>query len=161
MRGITAARGPTLVGGFCMLIIAGCRPAADPARERAALLEADLTFEKATGEHGLQGWVGWFAEDGFQVPNWGPLVIGPEAIRANMKGLFGDTTVRLTWAPDTALVAASGDMGYTIGHWQLLRLGAPADSAAARGRYLTVWKKQPDGGWKVAADIGNQEPKNP
>lgn len=109
----------------------------------------------------MEGWVGWFAEDGFQVPNGGPLVVGPEAIRANMKGLFADTTVRLTWAPDTALVAAAGDMGYTIGHWRLLRRAAPADSAPARGRYLTVWKRQTDGGWKVAADIGNQEPKRP
>jgi ketosteroid isomerase-like protein len=26
------------------------------------------------------------------------------------------------------------------------------------GRYLTVWKKQPDGSWKVVRDIGVQDP---
>jgi ketosteroid isomerase-like protein len=26
----------------------------------------------------------------------------------------------------------------------------------ARGNYVTLWRRQSDGTWKVAADIGNQ-----
>jgi len=25
------------------------------------------------------------------------------------------------------------------------------------GKYMTVWKKQPDGSWKVVADMGNTD----
>jgi ketosteroid isomerase-like protein len=28
----------------------------------------------------------------------------------------------------------------------------------ATGKYLNVWKKQPDGSWKVLVDIGNEDP---
>jgi len=30
-----------------------------------------------------------------------------------------------------------------------------------RGKYITIWRKQADGRWKVAADLGNQGPLAP
>ena len=68
---------------------------------------------------------------------------------------FSDSTRQLRWEPDTAVVAASGDVGYTLGHWESVLRGAAGDSVVGRGNYVTIWRRQSDGTWKVAVDIGN------
>ncbi|MBJ6108748.1 hypothetical protein JAO73_07000 [Hymenobacter sp. BT523] len=57
---------------------------------------------------------------------------------------------RLLWYPVLADVAQSGDVGYTTGPWNVLKDGRPQ----ASGEYVTVWRKQPDGTWKFAVDMG-------
>jgi ketosteroid isomerase-like protein len=63
-----------------------------------------------------------------------------------------DNKNRLEWAPAVAEVAASGDLGYTSGPWRYTVKGD--DKPSAFGHYLTVWKKQADGHWKVLVDHG-------
>lgn len=60
----------------------------------------------------------------------------------------------LTWEPEVAEVAASGELGYTSGPYQVRpRRGA---EPTGFGHYVSVWRKQPDGAWKVRLDIGIQ-----
>ena len=61
-------------------------------------------------------------------------------------------TSQLTWQPAFADIAKSADLGYTTGPWEIRR--TPQDAPAGFGHYVTVWKKQPDGAWKIAIDIG-------
>lgn len=63
---------------------------------------------------------------------------------------------RLEWAPAMAEVAASGDFGYTVGPWRFTPEGAAAP--AATGWFLTLWRKQADGHWKVLLDHGIAAP---
>jgi ketosteroid isomerase-like protein len=56
----------------------------------------------------------------------------------------------MTWRPTEGDIAASGDLGYTIGRWEFT--GA---EGSARGSYVTIWRRQPDGSWKVVVDIGD------
>ncbi len=62
------------------------------------------------------------------------------------------TTARLSWEPGYADIAASGDLGYTTGPWEIRR--TPSEAPSGCGHYVTVWRKQRDGKWKVAIDIG-------
>ena len=57
---------------------------------------------------------------------------------------------RLEWAPAVAEIAVSGDLGYTSGPWRFTPAGA--DKPSAFGHFFTVWKKQPDGKWRVLVD---------
>ncbi len=59
---------------------------------------------------------------------------------------------RLEWAPAMAEVAASGDLGYTVGPWRFTPEAAKAP--AATGWFFTIWRKQADGHWKVLLDHG-------
>ena len=63
-----------------------------------------------------------------------------------------DSKNRLEWAPAMAEIAASGDLGYTSGPWRLTQAGS--DKPSAFGHFFTVWRKQPDGKWKVLVDHG-------
>lgn len=64
----------------------------------------------------------------------------------------------LTWEPLQAEVSDAFDLGYTHGTFESRFPGPNGELSVTTGKYLTVWRKQPDGSWKVAADIGNDDP---
>lgn len=84
------------------------------------------------------------------------LVVGPRAVDEFFRAQPPGTS--LTWRPVYASVAASGDLGFTIG--ESIRTGrGPSGAAVQRfGKYLTVWQKQRDGSWKFVVDGGNATP---
>jgi ketosteroid isomerase-like protein len=57
----------------------------------------------------------------------------------------------LEWQPLAAEIAPSGDLGCTVGE-------ARISSFKHYSKYLTIWRRQADGGWKFVADGGNTRP---
>ena len=51
-------------------------------------------------------------------------------------------------------------MGYTWGHFEGHSKDANGTAVTTSGRYMTIWRKQPDGSWKVVLDAGSNEPAN-
>ncbi len=66
----------------------------------------------------------------------------------------------LKWQPNWAGMAISADMGYSIGNWQAYP-SKEATQASASGSFISLWKKQPTGDWRVLADIGVVYPSKP
>ena len=58
----------------------------------------------------------------------------------------------LAWEPEFSAISSAGDMGYNYGPWTWSVRKDTLPSAF--GHFISVWKKQPDGAWKVALDIG-------
>lgn len=125
--------------------------------EREALLKADRDFDKATAERGIDGWVSFFAEDGAMFPDRQNIVTGKDAIRRLMTPTLVPGS-SLRWQPTRAEVARSGDLGYTYGASTFKSIDAEGKPLTRYGKYVTIWKKQADGSWKVALDIGNSAP---
>jgi len=128
-------------------------PTADPIQVRQELLQAERDFAAASARDGVEAWVAAFDSNGAEITPRG-VVRGSAAIRAHMTPQLADTAVLLAWAPDTADAAVSGDLGYTIGRWQLTSRARP-DSVLAHGNYVTIWKRQSSGEWRAVVDIGN------
>jgi ketosteroid isomerase-like protein len=59
----------------------------------------------------------------------------------------------LIWTPDFAEISGDGDLGVTSGPWEF-RPAPERDQPTAYGHFNTVWRRDQDGAWKVAADIG-------
>jgi ketosteroid isomerase-like protein len=133
------------------------KPFAPDRTAEATLLVADRSFARDTEDRGVEGWSAAFADDGAQIVSNQPLVQGRMAVRELMKPFFADGTSRLRWEPERASVSASGDLGYTFGHAQMVKVVAGAETVVAKLQYLTVWKRQLDGTWKVAMDVGTPE----
>lgn len=68
-----------------------------------------------------------------------------------------DSPTILKWEPDFADIPQSGDFGVTSGMWELQEY-KPNTKPMAKGYFLSVWKKQNDGVWKVALDVGTIVP---
>lgn len=120
------------------------------------LMKMEADFNQAAAEHGLDGFMSYFAEDGVSVQNGGGIVTGKAAIRESLSPWGPDLS--LTWKPVKAEMAASGDLGYTFGNYVLKAKDKNGKMATQYGKYATVWKKQKDGSWKVAMDMGNGSP---
>jgi ketosteroid isomerase-like protein len=117
------------------------------------LLKADRDFNQATAERRLEGWMSYFASSAvlFGVE---PPVVGQEAIRKFYEHIFANPDFQLSWEPARGEMFASGDTGYTTGRYEMRAKNAKGEAVVRHGHYLTVWKKQTDGSWKVVADGG-------
>jgi ketosteroid isomerase-like protein len=84
------------------------------------------------------------------------LVIGPRAMDSFLSGRGAESS--LSWHPVFAAVAGSRDLGYTIGEYTSTGRGPTGAAVQRFGKYLTVWRRQPNGVWKFVVDGGNGSP---
>jgi ketosteroid isomerase-like protein len=151
-----------VAGGFALLL-AGCgmgarnaavAPMSAAGQIRAeSLLEADRAFAaKARADGAAAAFADFMAEDGKLLGAAEDPVVGTEAIYAVMAAL--PENADMSWTPLEAVVADSGELGFTWGTYRLTAPGANGDMVEESGRYLTVWRKDAQGRWRGALDIG-------
>jgi ketosteroid isomerase-like protein len=63
----------------------------------------------------------------------------------------------LKWEPEFMDISDSRDFGISTGPWEVQEY-RPNTAPLATGYFLTVWKKQSDGEWKVILDGGSETP---
>lgn len=113
---------------------------------RARELEAaDIAFAKDTAARGIEGWLAAFDAQGAMMSKAGR-VEGAAAIRELMSGTLAKFEVE--WVPIAS--ARRGDLGYTVGKATF----TAADGNGFRTTYVSIWKRQADGTWKVLFDTG-------
>jgi len=81
-----------------------------------------------------------------------PPAIGRDAILALLARYPADLS--LDWIPEEAVVASSGDLGFTWGHFTATSHDSTGQLVTEHGKYLDVWRRQSDGSWRWIADIG-------
>jgi len=59
---------------------------------------------------------------------------------------------KLEWTAEYVDAAASGELGYTYGHYVYSLTDSAGKPVEYKGNFHTVWKKQPDGNWKFVWD---------
>lgn len=120
------------------------------------LLELETKFAADVAAGGGKAFASWFAEDGVTLANGRPPVMGRAAIAAQAQ--WDPKQYQLTWIADGAQMGPSNDMGYTWGHYDGVSKDQNGQTVKTSGRYITVWKKQADGAWKVSLDASAEEP---
>ena len=127
-------------------------PQAGPA---AAFIAADLAFARLAGDSGAAVAFGRYAApEAFMFGGGGIPNRGPDAIRRAFQG--GPATT-WAWHPVVAGASASGDLGYTVGEAVITPQGGPARYS----KYLTIWRRLPDGSVRYLTDGGNPRPATP
>ena len=143
-------------------IVLGCQPKTPaPVDESAAATEAvraaDVAWEKAFSSRDTAAAVAAVEAGGSVLAPNAPIATGPEAIRALFAGFYGLPAMTLHWQVATAEAARSGELGYTRGTYELNYTDAKGKQASDHGKYVTVWRKQADGSWKVVVDVFNSD----
>ena len=82
---------------------------------------------------------------------------GPRKGKDHLKQQTPDQSL-LSWAPGYTDMSHSGTWGFNIGPWNY-RPQRTSDTAVAFGHFITVWRKERDGMWRAAIDIGVSHPK--
>lgn len=131
-------------------------PTQNHANRADTLLQVDQAFSRCSIEHGAATAFATFAApDAVLLPSGLAPVHGPEAIRTV---LSEPPAGRLTWNPAYADLSTSGDLGFTYGFYEFRPAEGPKAGQVIRGKYVTIWRLQPDGSWKYVLDAGNQGP---
>jgi len=121
------------------------------------LLELEGKFAKAVAEGGGRAFAEWFADDAVTLSNGKPAVVGRGAIARDAN--WSPKEYSLTWTPQGAQMSPGNDMGFTWGHYEGKSMGLDGKPVVVTGRYITVWKKNAAGVWRVAMDASADEPK--
>jgi ketosteroid isomerase-like protein len=120
------------------------------------LMELEGRFAKDVAAQGGKAFGTWFADDAVTLNNGRPAVLGRASIAAQAQ--WEPKDYQLTWTPQGAQMGPSNDMGFTWGHYEGHSKDRNGNPVVISGRYFTVWKKMPDGNWKVAMDASANEP---
>jgi ketosteroid isomerase-like protein len=136
-------------GALALLVLAACAtlPERDLKEDLVSLAASENAFARLAGERGMKtAFLEFLAADA--------VIFRPGPV--NGRAWFESRPDRpgvLAWYPSVVEVADAGDFGYTTGPSSFR-----ADPASQRpdwtGYFVSVWKREPNGMWKVAADIG-------
>ena len=145
---------------LCLLLLValGCAPppagsGVDLQAELGALMNADKTLFESHED--VDEFLALWASDAIFMPDDAPLARG-DSIRTTWEQLISMPGFNLEWRATSAQVAEAGDMGYTIGTYELT-VGQDGASMVTVGKYVTLWKKQADGSWNVVVDCFNAD----
>ena len=121
--------------------------------ELAALANAERAFAKTATQKGIRdSFLEFFADDAVAlVPepaSW------KERLRSRPAVPFSD--LELVWEPRLGDIAASGELGWLTGPSTFTN--RKEGGAPQHGNYLSVWRKDAGGSWKVFLDIGSDSP---
>jgi len=124
--------------------------------EAALLMQLDRDFDKATAEKGVDGWIEYFAPNGSMLSDTSKPTMGIADIRSEMEPALKDPNFTLRWHPTKAEMMIPGVLGYTVGRWERTRKTKEGEIKKI-GTYTSVWKKQPNGSWKIVLDTGSPD----
>ena len=121
---------------------------------RASLDSAERSFSEEAQRIGLgPAFVKWGRADAVNMggPNAAGFVVGSEAIGESVGRGGPSTGSPVSWAPERVVIAASGDLGVTIG---LIRPnGDPPAGAAPAFPFFTIWyRTSPADPWRYIAE---------
>ena len=120
--------------------------------KNAALLKADNDFAALSAAKGLrQAYLENIDSNGVLLRSNALPIAGADAVDYII-GLK-DTGYNMQWKPSNAIVANSGDLGYTYGVYQIK---SSVIDTTLYGTYVSIWKKQNDGKWKFVLQSNNE-----
>ena len=96
---------------------------------------------------------GLFAESGILLARNGKFFKGPEQIFQRQKTVMESAGKGVKATVTTVDLWLDGDTAYETGtySYKYQEAGKPVNE---EGRYVTIWKRQSDGSWKIASDMG-------
>ena len=141
--------------GVVGMLAASCTTSVNVEQQRNALIELDRAWSQTTKD--VEKYLTYWAPDASVYPQGMPIATGSGAIRKTITEVFAMPGFSIRWSPTKADVSASGDLGYTSGTYEMTVNDAAGKPMTEKGKYVTVWKKQRDGQWKVMEDIFNAD----
>lgn len=129
--------------------VSSSTPRAAIADATAAVIAADSVFAARSAIVGAAvAFAEYVADDGISLGAAGAPACGRREVGAQLDGVAPSA---LEWSP--IIGDASGDLGYTVGTATIR-----GEHGVHYSKYLTVWKRQPDGAWRFVVDGGNPAP---
>jgi len=137
-----------------LFMITGCQSShVNVSRETENLLATDRAWAQvcAAGQN-ADSILSYWTDDARVVMPGQPVLEGKSAIRQMVASSLAMHGFRITWTTQAAVVARSGDLGYTTGNSEMTVPDSTGTLSKLFSRCITVWRKEPDGRWRCMAD---------
>ena len=149
----------------CVFIVAlgGC---AQAPRTLPDTREADLRAVRETDAAKMRAWADkdadkiafFFADDATHFSPNMPALKGRQSIRETFKERQADPSRTVSAEATSIEVSRGGDLAYVIGVYTATSTDPKTRKVMTeKGRYVTVYEKQPDGSWKGVVNMDNAE----
>lgn len=147
-----------LWAAVCLLGVAGSLRAADDAAVRELIRQARERLAAAQVRRDVPAMMEVYADNAVVFPpGEGPLSGKPAVARWRTTTLASArTTVRERF--ETGSLDVCGDLAVETGIASVQQEASGASPVTIRTPYMTVWKRQEDGSWKILKDMGNRGP---
>ncbi len=125
--------------------------AADPVSEVRC---REIGFSKAAERRDLDAFVAFIDDDARFAGSTG-VRRGPVEIAAAWNVFFEGDGPSIRWRPRFVEVLQDGKLALTRGPYRMLDKDAEGNRVELWGTFNSVWRKQPDGSWRVVFDAGS------
>ena len=139
---------------------AASAPVAPTSKAAESLLNADRSLAAESHAIGFKAaYAKAMAPDARKLDGGQQPAIGRDSILALMARYPAGLSI--DWTPEEAVVAESGELGFTWGRYVASARDSNGKLVVQYGKYLDVWKRQSADVWRWIADIGNDNPPPP
>ncbi len=126
--------------------------ATDSVNVEQTIRDMGRMYEQAVARQDVSALISqYYAPDALVLAPGAPMARGGEQIRAVLQGLVDLGAVSL--ALESVRIESSGDLAYEAGHYSLGFGSGMTDI----GKYIVVFKRQPDGSLRAVADSFNSD----
>jgi ketosteroid isomerase-like protein len=139
---------------ICLGFSVGCqRPAGLSEADRTAIRQGDENNVKLMNAKDWKGALALYAEDAIELPPNHAAIQGKAAIQAWLQAFppLSD------FHTESLEIVGQADLAFDRGTYSMTVTPAAAPPIKDRGKYLTIWRKQTDGSWKVVRDVFNSD----
>jgi len=121
------------------------------------LRDLDAQWSKAAAAKDLEQTVAYYSDDAIVLPPNTASATTREAIRNAWKDMLTSPGFAITWKPIRVELGKSADLAWVSGTYEVTMNDPTGKPIHDRGKYLEVWKRQPDGNWRCGADMWNSD----
>ena len=123
-----------------------------------ALSDTEVQWNNDFGARDLEKIASHYAEDAVVMTPGAPAMKGKDTIHKGLQEMLADPAMMLQFHANRIEVSKSGDLGYSQGAYTMKMTDPQTHKVVDdHGSYVTTYRKQADGSWKVADDIATSE----
>ena len=151
--------------GFLLLATCSCAFAQQQNKNESAALLAAMTEARKAIDKGNAQWIeawdkadasliaGLFASDGVLLGRNGKFFKGPQQVLERQKTVMEAAGQGVKSTVTTVDLWLDSDTAYGTGKYSY-KFQEKGQPVTEDGRYVTVWRRQSDGSWKIIMDMG-------
>ena len=149
----------TMFAVVSLMLLSGCftpsgNKASDLAQAKTGIQKSNQEFIAAVNaRNGAQLVESFYTDDAIVLPPGQGAIAGKAQIQAFFDGMINGGAGNMTLATDR--VERNGDLAVELGRYTMTITPPRGEPIQDRGKYIVVFRLQPDGRWKAQMDIFN------
>lgn len=148
------------IAASALVMLSGCHRlghhdghGADSAAIEKQIRDIETQWNADYSAHDVDALAAHYSDDAALANPGATLATNAAARRAGLAQFISDPNLKLQFASDRVLVAKSGELATSRGHYTMQTIDpATKQPKSESGTYLTVYRKQSDGSWKAVED---------